>query len=90
MVLYCNEPGEGGATTFTNADVYVRPKKGFASFFSYMDEQGLMDPLMLSQHSGCPVTQGEKWIATQWLRRGVDKDNPWFHFEPSGTEQVPS
>lgn len=25
-------------------------------------------PVMESMHSGCPVLDGEKWIATRWIR----------------------
>ena len=31
----------------------------------------------LTSHSGCPVYEGEKKIVTQWVRYGVDAQNPW-------------
>ena len=34
-VLYCDAPIRGGATTFTKADIFVKPQKGMATFFSY-------------------------------------------------------
>ena len=30
-----------------------------------------MDPEQLTERSGCPATQGEKWITTFWIRKGV-------------------
>ena len=35
----------------------------------------------LTQHSGCPVLEGEKRIVTQWVRLGVDEENPWDSFD---------
>ncbi|KAJ1397439.1 hypothetical protein B484DRAFT_301685, partial [Ochromonadaceae sp. CCMP2298] len=58
---------EGGATTFTKADIFVKPKSGSATFFAYRGPDGRMDD-GYTEHSGCPVTQGEKWITTVWMR----------------------
>jgi hypothetical protein len=83
-VMYCKVAESGGGTTFTNADVFVKPTKGMATFFSYKDiKTGLMDDGD-TQHSGCPVLEGEKWITTVWMRDGVDKQNNWALFDPSG------
>lgn len=82
-VLYCEVPELGGATTFTKADVFVRPKKGMATIFTYMTPDGIMDS-GYTQHSGCPVRQGQKWIATTWLREGVTLEYHSDYFEPSG------
>jgi hypothetical protein len=35
-------------------------------FFSILPDAKTMDKLSL--HQGCPVLQGEKWVATKWLR----------------------
>ena len=53
---------EGGATTFTKSDLFVKPSNGSATFFAYRGPDNKMDPEALTEHSGCPVTQGEKWI----------------------------
>ena len=86
-VMYCIVPELGGATTFTNHDIVVKPKVGSATFFSYKDmKTGKMDDGD-TEHSGCPVLQGEKWITTVWMREGVSshRDHSWVHFDPDGT-----
>eukprot|EP01037_Dinobryon_pediforme_P039616 gene39616-48319_t len=42
-VLYCKEPELGGGTSFTKADVFVKPKRLAAAFFSYMGVDEIMD-----------------------------------------------
>jgi hypothetical protein len=76
-------PERGGATSFTKADVFVKPKRGSATFFTYMGSDNLMDT-GFTEHSGCPVLGGEKWIATAWMREGVTKENNADLFDPSG------
>ncbi|KAG7364404.1 2(OG)-Fe(II) oxygenase superfamily protein [Nitzschia inconspicua] len=80
MVMYCDVPELGGATNFQNSNVFVKPKKYAAAFFSYYDiETGNMETGFTS-HSGCPVIKGTKRIAVHWMRIGVDKENSWDTF----------
>jgi len=79
MVMYCKAPLKGGATNFRNVGVHVVPEVGAAAFFSYLGSDGRTDN-HLTEHSCCPVLEGEKKIAVQWLRLGVDKENPWDSF----------
>ena len=65
LIIYLKEPEAGGATVFPDLDLQIAPKRGQAVFFSY--PQAL--PSSLSLHGGDPVTGGEKWIATKWLRQ---------------------
>ncbi len=75
--MYCTVPTRGGATNFRNSGIHVQAKKGNAIFFSYYDVQkGVMDT-GFTEHSGCPVVEGEKKIVTQWVRHGVTKEVPW-------------
>lgn len=37
-----------------------------------------------TKHSSCPVVEGTKWVAVQWIRHGVTEEDPWFHFTPTG------
>lgn len=37
-----------------------------------------------TEHSGCPVIEGEKKIVTQWVRYGVSEEYPWDSFNTLG------
>jgi hypothetical protein len=84
MVMYCKVPEQGGATNFRNAGVHVVPEVGTATFFAYIDPSNLKMDNGLTEHSGCPVIEGEKKIVTQWVRYGVDRANPWDSFNTLG------
>jgi hypothetical protein len=86
MVAYCEVPRAGGATRFKNANVHIRPKLYAATFFSYVDPGTMMTDNRLTEHSGCPVTEGEKKIVTQWIRLGVDDENPWDSYNSLGVK----
>lgn len=64
VVMYLSEPDNGGGTVFPDVQLTVAPKRGNAVFFSY----DRADPSTRTLHGGAPVTAGEKWIATKWLR----------------------
>jgi prolyl 4-hydroxylase len=67
LVMYLNDPLVGGGTTFPDVQLEVAPVKGNAVFFSY----DRAHPVSRTLHGGAPVVQGEKWVATKWLRQGV-------------------
>jgi len=67
LVMYLNTPTGGGATTFPEVGLEVAPLRGNAVFFSYDRAHASTKTL----HGGAPVTAGEKWVATKWLRQGV-------------------
>lgn len=67
LVTYLNTPDGGGATTFPDVGLEVAPVRGNAVFFSY----DRAHPSTRTLHGGAPVTAGEKWVATKWLRQGV-------------------
>ena len=77
IVMYCTIPEKGGATNFRNAGLHVVPEVGRAVFFSYMNPDDHLMDAGLTEHSGCPVIEGEKKIVTQWVRHGVTKEVPW-------------
>lgn len=64
LILYLNTPQAGGATVFPQIGLDVAPHQGHAVFFRYEQPH----PDTRSLHGGAPVLQGEKWIATKWLR----------------------
>lgn len=88
-VMYCKVAERGGGTTFTRSDIFVKPTVGSATFFSYRGSDGKMDD-GYTEHSGCPVLEGEKWITTAWMRDGVSLQDPWSLFDPSGIRLLDS
>lgn len=64
LVMYLNTPARGGATTFPDVTLEVAAVKGQAVFFSYDRPHAITRTL----HGGAPVVEGEKWVATKWLR----------------------
>ncbi|MHA7600319.1 2OG-Fe(II) oxygenase [Alicycliphilus sp. T452] len=64
LVIYLNDPVRGGSTTFPDVPLEIGPRQGNAVFFSY----GRAHPGSRTLHGGAPVIEGEKWIATKWLR----------------------
>lgn len=67
LIIYLNTPEGGGSTLFPDAGLEVGPVRGNAVFFSYDRAHASTKTL----HAGAPVTAGEKWVATKWLREGV-------------------
>ncbi|SMC15970.1 prolyl 4-hydroxylase [Andreprevotia lacus DSM 23236] len=67
LVMYLNDVPAGGETIFPELGLAVAPKKGSAVYFEYCNSLDQVDPLTL--HGGNPVIEGEKWIATKWLRQ---------------------
>lgn len=55
-----------------------------AAFFSYLGPDNRTD-VGRTRHSGCPIVKGTKWIATLWMRRGVDAAKGWQYYDPSGS-----
>lgn len=67
LVMYLNTVTHGGATVFPALGLEVLPSKGSAVYFEYTNSRGQIDPRTL--HAGAPVSQGEKWIITKWMRQ---------------------
>jgi prolyl 4-hydroxylase len=64
LVCYLNSPARGGATVFPDIGLEVAAVKGNAVFFSYERPH----PSTGTLHGGAPVLEGEKWVATKWVR----------------------
>ena len=64
LLMYLNTPKKGGGTIFPDIGFEVAPIKGNACFFSY--DRAHVNTKSL--HGGSPVIEGEKWVATKWLR----------------------
>lgn len=69
FLMYLNTPQDGGGTNFPDAGIEIAAHKGSALFFSYDRPH----PDTLTRHGGMPVRQGDKWVATQWLRESAHR-----------------
>lgn len=67
LIMYLNDVEAGGATVFPKLGIEVCPAKGSALYFEYTNRQNQIDSMTL--HAGAPVTRGEKWIVTKWMRQ---------------------
>lgn len=78
LIVYLNDVAEGGATVFPEIGLSVVPRRGNGLYFEYANSRMQVD--QKSRHAGAPVSAGEKWIATKWMRahRFVPADNPRY------------
>ncbi|WOV89222.1 2OG-Fe(II) oxygenase [Sporosarcina oncorhynchi] len=67
LVMYLNDVEQGGETFFPHLNFSVSPRKGMAVYFEYFYDNPTLNDLTL--HGGAPVEVGEKWVATQWMRK---------------------
>ena len=66
FLVYLNDDYEGGETEFLSTGLKVRGRKGDGLLFRNAELSGAPDPN--SQHAGLPVTAGEKYLASRWIR----------------------
>jgi prolyl 4-hydroxylase len=64
LVMYLDTPQRGGGTAFPDVGVEIAAMRGNGVFFSY-DRAHVVTRTL---HAGMPVIEGEKWVATKWLR----------------------
>jgi len=67
LVTYLNDVPAGGQTVFPALGWAVSPLRGNAVYFEYGDDRGQVDARSL--HASAPVTEGEKWVVTKWMRQ---------------------
>ena len=67
LVTYLNDVPAGGQTVFPALGWAVSPVRGNAVYFEYGDDAGRVDARSL--HASMPVTRGEKWVVTKWMRQ---------------------
>jgi prolyl 4-hydroxylase len=66
LIIYLNDVEEGGETTLPEINFSVSPQRGSAFYFAYLNSLGQVDKKTF--HASLPVTKGEKWVATKWIR----------------------
>jgi len=66
LVTYLNDVPDGGQTVFPQLGLAVSPIRGNACYFEYRDGNGRVDTRSL--HASAPVTRGDKWVMTKWMR----------------------
>ncbi|XP_035824621.1 prolyl 4-hydroxylase subunit alpha-2 [Aplysia californica] len=65
FLIYLSDVDKGGATVFPFADRAVSPVKNMALFWYSLEPSGKLDKA--TDHSGCPVMVGHKWVANKWM-----------------------
>lgn len=72
-IAYLNTDYDSGETSFAAASLAIKGGLGDMLSFANTTADGGIDGR--SRHAGRPVTRGEKWICTRWIRRGAF--DPW-------------
>lgn len=73
VLLYLNDGYHGGETCFDRLPLHFAGRRGDALIFANLDHENRPD--QRSRHAGLPVDQGEKWLATRWIRQAAY--HPW-------------
>jgi prolyl 4-hydroxylase len=67
VLVYLNDDYEGGETDFPRLNWRFRGKPGDALIFWNLSANGQRE--LRSFHAGLPVTKGEKWLLSKWVRQ---------------------
>ena len=75
MLMYLNKVERGGKTVFTNTGpgVVATPEKGAGVFWYNLKRNGEGNPK--TEHAGCPVVLGHKWISNLWIHENGQEFN---------------
>jgi prolyl 4-hydroxylase len=77
LIVYLNDVPAGGETVFPEIGLAASPRAGNGLYFEYCGIGGALDGR--SAHAGAPVTAGEKWAMTKWMR-----ERPFIAARPAG------
>lgn len=66
FLIYLNDDYDGGETVFPKLGVSHKGRRGDGLFFTNALENG--EPDLRTVHAGCPPSDGEKWIVSQFVR----------------------
>jgi hypothetical protein len=67
VLVYLNEGYHGGETDFPLLNFRFKGKTGDALIFWNVSQSGGLE--RNARHAGLPVTAGEKWLLSQWVRQ---------------------
>lgn len=67
FLVYLNDDYDGGETEFLATGLRLKGAKGDGVLFRNADPDGYPDPN--ARHAGLPVTSGEKYLASRWIRQ---------------------
>ena len=62
---WLKEPSAGGYTVFPSTKTALQPRKGSAAFWVNLSSCHHKDTF--TEHAGCPVLKGSKWILNKWI-----------------------
>jgi hypothetical protein len=66
VLMYLNDGYQGGSTCFPKLQIDIKGRRGDMLHFHNLQANGLGHKNSL--HAGMPVTAGEKWLLSQWIR----------------------
>ncbi|KAK7082887.1 hypothetical protein SK128_018857 [Halocaridina rubra] len=69
-MFYLSDVEAGGRTAFPQAGISLAPVKGAAVFWYSIKKNGYGN--QRSEHGGCPVLLGHKWVANKWIRENIN------------------
>ena len=67
VLVYLSDGYGGGETDFPELALTTKGRTGDALVFRNADATGQADPRAI--HAGRPVSRGEKWLASRWIRQ---------------------
>jgi hypothetical protein len=67
VLVYLNDDYEGGETEFPRLGLRYKGKTGDALVFWNVSQTGELE--RDSVHAGLPVTSGQKWLLSKWVRQ---------------------
>ena len=67
VLIYVEEPDEGGETNFTEIGLSIPPRRGSAVIWSNLADDGSPNPY--TRHASVPVCRGRKIVLTKWFNQ---------------------
>jgi len=84
FLVYLNDVPAGGETEFQLTGASVKPHRAMGFLFWNVRPDGSIDPN--SRHAGVPVREGQKWLASKWIREfapvPLQPKNPRYAVQP--------